>query len=362
MSRLQTGLRVAMLVCVQGFSTGITLAQGTPTVVREWKLAAPARHAIFDEVVQPGLLAPNWAHGFIIARSEKDSSDPADVNVVLYDRTGARTSEARVWLTGAVRVHVYDAIATDQGAVIASGYSVMADRTVVHFIARTDPGGKVTDVVNTKPFSPRSLSLSSDGTVWAMGLDPDRDDRHEDYRLVRHYSFDQGLLGAYLARNSFPRSTNPAALSATSAISGSQATFLRSGGNTVWVYINLTGQVVEINPSTDSEARFQVDMASQGNVNVRGFAVTDDGHLFAGLSEFRNGPTELYELRPNRSTMHAQWVAVDDGATTAGGAAALAPGSFVQLWGADGRALVIERAGEDGLSWVPVTRAAAQLP
>ncbi len=355
-------LRVAFLAGLQVFSLGVVLAQGAPVATPEWQLAAPTHRATFAGVRLPGLLVPNWTHGFMITRAQGDT-DPADVNVVLYDRTGTRATQARIWLPGAVRVHLYDAIATDQGDVIASGYAVMADRTLARFIARTDSSGKVVDVVNTNPFNPECVCLSSDGTVWSLGVEADKDDRHEDYPLVRHYSLAKGLLGTYLSRDSFPRTTiNPAWVAATSAISSAQATYLRCDGSTAWLYINATDQVVRIDPSTKSETRFQVDMASLGGVKVRGFAVTDDGHLFAGLANCRMQSTRLYELQPDRSTLRAKWVAVDDGVPTAGGADWL-PGSFVQLWGAEGQSLVVEKMGEpDGLSWAPVIRVAAQLP
>ncbi len=355
-------LQLAFLAGFQVFSIGVILAEGGPVASPEWRLAAPTHHAPFSGGRRPGLLVPNWTHGLMITRAQGDTG-PADVNVVLYDRTGTRATQARVWLPGAVRVRLFDAIATDQGAAIAAGYAVMADRSTERFIARTDPSGKVVAVVRTNPFNPECVCLSSDGTVWSLGVEADKDDRHEDYPLVRHYSFDKGLLGTYLSRDSFPRTTiNPAGVAATSAISSAQATYLRCEGGTVWLYINVTDQVVRIDPSTKSETRFQVDMASPGYAKVRGFAVTDDGHLFAGVANCRMQSTRLYELQPDRSTLRAKWVAVDDGVPTAGGAD-WPPGSFTRLWGAEGQSLVVEKTGEpDRLSWVPVTRAAIQAP
>jgi hypothetical protein len=63
------------------------------------------------------------------------------------------------------------------------------------FIAKTDLTGRTIQSLRTGRFSPHQVCEASDGTVWTLGYALDyRDSPDADKNLLRHYSFEKGLL------------------------------------------------------------------------------------------------------------------------------------------------------------------------
>ena len=104
-------------------------------------------------------------------------------------------------------------------------------------------------------------------------------------------------------------------------------------------------------------------MSSRIGEKLAGFAVTEEGRSFVGLSNFSDQDnmrtTGLYELKADSGTPVATLVPVA-GTITKYDPSKIAPdGTFLYLWGADGNELVMERQGDGwGLSWAKVTSSA----
>jgi hypothetical protein len=137
-------------------------------------------------------------------------------------------------------------------------------------------------------------------------------------------------------------------------------TFLRCGKDRVAVLLGATGEYIEVDTSTEKLSRWRVALPSGLGEKTNGFAVTEEGRRFVGLSDFSEQDnmrtTGLYELKADSGTPVATLVPVA-GAITKYDPSKIAPdGTFFYLWGADGNELVMRRQGDGwGLSWAKVS-------
>jgi hypothetical protein len=309
---------------------------------------------------EPRFLAARWSNGFwvSIVAHEYDSTAADTANVFLADADGVRVRDARVWVSGSTLVHIDDAVVADAaGTLLVAGYAVTSDRGTVHFIARLNPSGALGAMIDTGPFVVECVRPAPDGTVWALGQELDKARLHEDDMMLRQYAFGSGLLGKYLSRDSFHCRVSPAVVAECARTAGGfgQASYVRCDGSRVVVYVNLTNELVELDTTTHAVQRFAVKMSGRTGDTVKGFAFTDDGRIYAGLSGGSGanpvGTNGLYELSADSATHEAHWIPVEGTVTTLDEAGHSSQGTFVRLWGAEGSNLIIERANA-GLSSV----------
>jgi hypothetical protein len=349
--------KLATMVLFLGVAAPTLLAQDDPSGATSWKLSEPKHRMRCDGLLVPGFLPlVSWDHGYVIARAL--SSDRAsDANVALFDAKGIRVRDGRIWLAEAVHVHLRHAVLAGGGEIVAAGYAATRDRTLISFIAKTDLGGDVTQVLKTGSFVPRCICAAPDGTIWSLGAEPDKQDLAEDYPMLRQFAFGQGQLRTYLPRRSFPPDINAAAVTATSAFGSHQATYLRCVGNRVSLYVNQTNQYIEIDPAAGTEKRWDVDLSSVEGAKVSGMAVTGSGRVFASLGDWRlsRGPAilGLYELDVERNGRGAHWLGVAGAVGRRDDTQGIPRGTVVELWGTDGDALVLRISGaQSDVSWV----------
>lgn len=145
-----------------------------------------------------GEVKPYWDHGYLIVHELETAIGTDPNNVVLYDAQGEKAREARIWFPDATRVIINSAATTKEGNIIAAGHTEKSRGTASGFIARTDLNGKVESVITTTPFFPTLVCAASDGTVWALGGEPDKEKVGEDYFMLRNYSFTKGLIHWHL--------------------------------------------------------------------------------------------------------------------------------------------------------------------
>jgi hypothetical protein len=180
-----------------------------------------------------------------------------------------------------------------------------------------------------------------------------RDVPAEERNVLRHYSFEKGLLGSFVSLGSISKSRN-----VSLQIAHPGKTFLRCGKDRVAVLLWATAEYIEVDTSSGKLSRWRVGLSEVGKKAV-GFAATDEGRSFVGLSdccdEGKARTAGLYELNANSGTPVAALIPVE-GTVTKFNPNEIAPdGTFLYLWGADGNDLVVQRQGDGwGLSWAGV--------
>src|ERR1700674_283459 len=314
-------------------------------------LSEPMHATLYPEVMCAHCIVPEWDRSYLLHR--EFDKDPAVVT--MYDRSGKKVLEARVVPPDAAKVSLLTAGATHAGGILAAGGAIFTDGSNQRFIAKTDPAGRTVQSVHMGRFTTRHVCEAPDGTVWALGYDMGiHDSPDADKNVLRHYSFEKGLLGSSVSLDSISKSPDAYSIPATS--------YLRCGKDRVSVYLGPATQYIEVDASTEKLARWKVDMSSVVGSKTHGFAVTDEGKIFVA---FANDPDPngerkhgLYELKATPGSPIASLTAVD-GTVTAFDSYKTAPdGTFLRLWGADGNSLVVSRKGDPwGLSWGKVLAA-----
>jgi hypothetical protein len=291
---------------------------------------------------------------------EEFDRDPAVVT--MYDRVGKKVLEGRMVPPDAIKASVRAAGVTQAGGIVAIGGGIMNDGSGQRFIVKSDSTGRVVQSVMIADFYPQQACEATDSTVWVLGYetlyryDPNyRDVSDEERNVLRHYSFEKGLLGSFVSLGSISKSRN-----VSLRIAHPDKTFLRCAKDRVAVLLGATGAYIEVDTSTEKLSRWRVALPSGLGEKTNGFAVTEEGRSFVGLSDFSDQgnmrTTGLYELKVDSGTSVATLVPVA-GTITKYDPSKIAPdGTFFFLWGADGNELVTQRQGDGwGLSWAKVS-------
>jgi hypothetical protein len=317
-------------------------------------LSEPMRATLYPEVMCAHCVVPEWDRSYLLHR--EFDKDPAVVT--MFDREGKKVLEARVVPPDAAKVSLIATGATHAGGILAAGGGTMTDGSSQRFIAKTDPAGRTVQSVHTGRFTTRHVCEAPDGTVWALGFDLHiLDSPDADKNVLRHYSFEKGLLGTFVSLDSISKSPD-----AYSQVSVPGRSYLGCGKDRVSVYLGPAAQYIEVDASTEKLARWKVDMSSVVGSKTHGLAVTDEGKIFLA---FANDPDPngerkhgLYELKATPGSPIASPTAVDGTVTDFDSYKTVPDGTFLRLWGADGNSLVVSTKGDDwGLSWAKVLAA-----
>ena len=342
-----------VFACFGGITSAQELSeQDLPT------LSPPLHAALYPEVMCVGCVVPHWDHGYLV--HEEFDRDPAVVT--MYDRVGKKVLEARMVPGDAVKGSVRAAGVTRAGGILAVGGGIMADGSSQRFIVKSDASGRVVQSVKIADFYPHQVCEATDSTVWVLGYETNyryepnyREVADEEKNLLRHYSFERGLLGSFVSLGSISKSRE-----VSMQVARPDKTFLRCGKDHVAVLLAATAEYIEIDTSTEKLSRWKIVLPPGLGEKTSGFAVTEEGRSFVGLSDFSDQDnmrtTRLYELKADSGTPVATLVPVA-GTITRYDPSKIAPdGTFLYLWGADGNELVMQREGDGwGLSWAKVS-------
>jgi hypothetical protein len=210
-------------------------------------MSEPVRATLYPEVICAHCVVPEWDRGYLL-HLEFDK-DPAVVT--MYDRIGKKMLEARVVPHDAANVSLIAAGATHAGGILAASGGIMTDGSSQRFIAKTDAAGRTVQSVHTGRFTTRQVCEAPDGTVWALGFDLDiHDSPDADKNVLRHYSFEKGLLGSFVSLDSISGLPD-----SYLAISNPGKSYLRCGKDRVSVYVGPTAQYIEVDASTEKLTR-----------------------------------------------------------------------------------------------------------
>jgi hypothetical protein len=182
-----------------------------------------------------------------------------------------------------------------------------------------------------------------------------RDSPDADKNILRHYSFEKGLLESLVALDSISKSAD-----ATLNVSSARKSFLRCSKDHVSVFFGSAAQYIEVDASNGKLARWNVALPPIAGGKTNGFAVTEAGRIFVslvGFSERDNNVTHgLYELKAKAGTSVATLIPVNGTITTEDRDSIPPDETFDRLWGADGDELVLHRHGDGwGISWAKVS-------
>jgi hypothetical protein len=337
-------------VLLAGFAVSTRAQQPSPpqTLVT---LSEPLHATLYPEVMCTGCIVPEWDGSYLL-HLESDK-DPAVVT--MYDANGKKVLTGRIWAPDSATVSVITAGATHAGGILAGAAGTMTDGSIQSFIAKTDSTGRTVQSALTGRFTPHQVCEAPDGTVWALGYDWDfRRAPDADKNVLRHYSFEKGLLGTFVSLDSISKFPD-----SYLAISNPWRSYLRCGKDRVSVYLGPAAEYIEVDASTEKLTRWNVDVSSVVGSKTHGFAVTDEGKIFVAFANDpdANGEREhgLYELKATPGSPIASATAIDGTVTVFDSYKTVPDGTFLRLWGADGNSLVVSRAGDSwGLSWAKV--------
>ena len=334
-----------------------TPAQSSASPPEAGRISSTLRTASYPEAIYPHGVMPDWDRGYVIHHEIEVNNSPDAAMVVMYDATGKRVREGHIWPRGAGRVGVRRTAATRNGAILAAGWAIMQDGSIPGYMAKTDLQGNTIQSIETGAFKPEQICEAPDGTVWSLGKAGRSDGAPvPDTEVVRHYSFENGLLQTFMPENTIQASMNSEHPWFTPF-----GSFLRCGKEKVSVYLRFTGEYAEINTSTFELKRWKLDDSVVQQRQASGLAVTEDGRVYVSfrVSGIIGQPQVrgLYEIKAVSGKLIAGLLPVKGTVTAVERGKIPAPGTFTMLWGADGNQLVVWRTEGSGpsLSWVNVS-------
>ncbi len=363
---LNVSLSATVLLCLSAAVRIQALPHPDDACAGAGHLSEPLHSATYLDAVRSSGNRPNWNHGRLAQLTRNTTLGSANVDV--YDSDGKHVIDARIWFPEAVEVFLVDAVPLEGGGVLASGQAT-TDETIFDFVAKTDNSGNVIAVIKTESFWPARVCEQSDGTVWVLGRDVQKeianhnanDDENvnaddnangNDYFLLRQYSFERGPLHGYLSRDSV-------ALRRTAIAGGGgpQGSYLDCGKRIVSVYLNQTDEFVQVDAAKESMQRWTMDMSLIKGGKVTGLGLTENGCIYASLYAVQPGETKVHGLfvlqaEPGKAT--GSWIPVATTFNSHREGEGVAQNTFWRLWGAGGDNLVIGRQYDPSFSWVKV--------
>lgn len=354
MGKLKQILRVALtgmpLVC---FSAGVC-AQSQPPGIDAGRISETVRTTSYPEAIYGHGIVPDVDRGFVIHYEIETNNNPHAPMVKMYDAAGKRIREGRIWPQGAGSVRIRRTAATRDGAILAAGWAILKDGSTPGYIARTDLAGTTVQSVLTGSFKPEQICEAPDGTIWSLGKNLSANDGQEhDTNVLRHFSFEKGLLHGFL-----PEASVSAAVRSSRPWFVPFGSLLRCGKDKVSVYLEFTNEYAEVSTSTFELTRWKLEEAVVWHGKADGLAVTEDGKVYASFNTKElNGPHRLaglYRVWAQPGMPAAQLVAVAGAVSVFENFKTLPAGSFKYLWCADGNQLIVNRVDERDLSWVDV--------
>jgi len=339
-----------LLVC----SSASVHAQSQPPGIDAGRISETLRTVSYPEAIYGHGIMPDVDRGFVIHYDFEVNYNPETPMVVMYDSTGKRAREGRIWPPGAGSVRIRRTAATRDGAILAGGWAIMKDGSAPGYIAKTDLAGNTVASLLTGSFKPEQICEAPDGTVWSLGKSLNANDGQEhDTNVVRHYSFEKGLLHGYL-----PEDTVKARWHSLHPWFSPFGSYLRCGKDKISVYLEFTDEYVEVDTSSFQLTRWMLDESAVQHEKAEGLAVTGNGNLYAYFSAHATaraqGLNGLYQIKAQAGNSVAELIPVAGSTSFQDGKNRPPPGTVVYLWGADGNQLVVWRMDERDLSWVEV--------
>jgi hypothetical protein len=334
-------------------------AQGQTPSEQAGHISSTLRSQDYPEILYPNGFVPDWDHGYMIHHEIEAYNRPDEPMVTMYDETGKRVREGRIWPRSAGSVRIRRAAATHDGAILAGGWAIMQDGSISGYIAKTDLSGSTVQSVATGAFNPEQLCEGSDGTVWSLGKASRPDGESvPDTEVVRHYSFEKGLLHSFL-----PEVTVQAVMNSSKPWFVPFGSLVRCGKEKIAVYLEFTNEYAEVDTASFELKRWKFEQNVTLDRRASGMAVTEDGRVYISFGAAGKKGTPrvrgLYQIKTESGSLTAHLLPVAGTINTLEEGKRPLPGSFCMLWGADGNQLAIWRIedNEFPVSWVNILKA-----
>ncbi|HSE48385.1 MAG TPA: hypothetical protein VLA96_04175 [Terriglobales bacterium] len=285
-----------------------------------------------------------WDKRYLLtwALTGNNDASPNRPAVIAYDAEGNQ-KDAVVWFDGAARVGVSHVAVTDRGKLIVSGGMRTAEGVIAFYIADIGEDGRVAHVIRTNPFAPVYICSGPDDTIWSYGFDRNENGNAvETAPVLRQFSFEKGQLQAMLPLSSLDRKWRlPAGRYPEEVI-------MRCNASRVVIYNGNASQWVQYVFHTKALSLRQVEaLPPTSKMRISGFAMTDDGDVFASFHQRANAVpmSGLFQLT-FEGVGDGQWTPVP------GTRGPYLRGSPIErLLGANGNSLVHTRARDGEVYW-----------
>jgi hypothetical protein len=235
---------------------------------------------------------PKWSNGAVIAIEGQTTLAPT---LHVFDSRGNYLRTVPFSLDGATWLLVRGYSSGPDGTIALCGQAKDAQGQVEHFLAILPPDpAAAPKIVRTYPYSPASVAIAPDGTIWTMGIEyqpipgkmlggkirPQAD-------VLRHFDHEGNQIGAFIPQASVGRLQG--ALSNLAAASG-RSGWYPGGGNSY----------VEI--ASDGSVHQYPSLTLGPGENVNGLAITENGAVFLSAINSREGTERVFQLdRPQRT-------------------------------------------------------------
>lgn len=348
---------MALLGSILSCAAAQAQSQGTTPAVEAGRISDTLRSQAYPEILYDQVM-PDFDRGYMIQYGIEVNHSAQQPMVAVYDASGKRVLEGRIWPRGAGSVRIRRTAMTRDGGILAGGWAVLQDGATPGYLAKTDAQGNTIQTVYTGDFKPEQICEAPDRTVWSLGKVIRS---ATDTEVVRHYSFEKGLLHSFM-----PEATVRAVLNSSESWFSPFGSFLRCGKEKVSIYLEYTDEYAEIDNSSFALTRWKLDQSAAQQRKANGLAVRDDGRVYASFSVHGahgvSGPyglTSLYQVKAEPGSPIARLLPVGgtvDAYGTFGQGDRPPSGALVWLWGADGNQLVIWQVEEPYASWVSVEK------
>ncbi|HTS47883.1 MAG TPA: hypothetical protein VMH05_08060 [Bryobacteraceae bacterium] len=311
-------------------------------------------YTTLDACPHGGCPSPLFDKGYLIQLKDYRGGYPSD-GYDLWAPDGTLLHHVDILAPDGTAGHVQDvAIDTDGVAIVPISYGGWGGPGHVKGggLVVVDPAGKQVRFISTDRWLPAHACFGPDHSIWASGTqyEPLRDgddfDHHSrgDYLIVRKYSLNGQLLGAFLPRSSFPPGLPPADYGKLRAASDRIGVLThpgKVGKYPEWVELGLDGNLIgrwKLGPDSVSDPD-----THRATYQLNELAFTADGRLFALPSDYVSHKRQIMIF--DRAT--SSWKPSD---------AVGIPPVQSELVGADGDNLAFERRnGSVEVIWKPLT-------
>jgi len=151
-----------------------------------------------DMYVSPGQSGSIWS-GPLLLRYEDTMTDSPLVEAIDRDLNRDRIPFE---IPGASKIQILRLGAGADGSILVGGNAFSRDSRRAGFIAWITPDRKGRTLIQTEPFRPQTVVMSSDGVIWAAGhLWDGVDGRHNTFNIIRRYDKTGILLSTLNVKN-----------------------------------------------------------------------------------------------------------------------------------------------------------------
>jgi hypothetical protein len=249
---------------------------------------------------------PRWSNGAVIAIEGQTTLAPT---LHVFDAHGNYLRTVPFALDGATWLLVRGYSSGPDGTIALCGEAKDAQGQVQHFLAILPPD-QVTrpKIVRTFPYSPASIAIAPDGTIWTMGVEYDPAVGKRLGRairplatVIRHYGRQGNQTGGFITQASV------APLAPTRPMLNGGLSNLAASGDRVGWYQGGGKSYFEI--TLDGTVHTYPTLALGPGEDVNGLAITENGATFISKINSPKGTEQLSQL----DRTHGTWQPVQLG-------------------------------------------------